>query len=121
MARKRTRPQYELIGFEQDQDIHIPLNRARITESTIRLLNEHGLMELSMRKVAEDLTVQPASLYYHVKGKEQLLQLLADKFCSEMTSPDASLPWTKQLLQLGEQFRNVLLTYQIHKNNTDTM
>jgi TetR/AcrR family tetracycline transcriptional repressor len=112
MARKRTRQPLELIGFEESEGNHIPLSRSRITQSAIRLLNELGLKELSMRKVADDLLVQPASLYYHVKGKEQLLQLLSDKISSEMVWPDSSLPWREQLLQWGEQFRKVLHGYR---------
>ncbi|MBM7567519.1 TetR/AcrR family transcriptional regulator C-terminal domain-containing protein [Paenibacillus sacheonensis] len=110
MARKRTVPPLALIGFEENEDLHTPLSRARIIQSAIRQLNEHGLKDLSMRKVADDLGVQPASLYYHVKGKEQLLQLLTDKISSEMARPDPSLPWRTQLLQWAEQFRAVLGT-----------
>lgn len=112
MARKRTRLHPDLIGFEQEDTFHIPLTRQRITESALKLLNEYGLKELSMRKVAEDLHVQPASLYYHVKGKEQLLQLLADHMSSEMLWPDSSLPWQSQLSSWGEQFREVLHKYR---------
>lgn len=112
MARKRMQPSLDLIGFESSEDIHIPLNRARITESAVRLLNSLGLKELSMRKVADDLKVQPASLYYHVNGKDQLLQLIADQISSEMAAPDASLPWKEQILQWSEQFRKALLAYR---------
>lgn len=112
MARKRTRQPLELVGFEENEDPHIPLSRSRIIQSAVCLLNELGLKELSMRKVAEDLSVQPASLYYHVKGKEQLLQLLCDQICSEMVGPDPSLSWEEQLQQWGEQFRKMLHRYR---------
>ncbi|WNQ11105.1 TetR/AcrR family transcriptional regulator [Paenibacillus aurantius] len=112
MARKRTRPPLELIGPEDNEGLHTPLSRARITQAALQLLNERGLKELSMRKVADALSVQTASLYYHVQGKDQLLQLLTDKISSEMDWPDPSLPWKVQLLSWGEQFRQVLGRYR---------
>ncbi|TVX96656.1 TetR/AcrR family transcriptional regulator [Cohnella terricola] len=112
MARKRVRQSLELIGPEENESLHTPLSRVRIVQSAIRLLNESGLKELSMRKVADDLSVQTASLYYHVKGKEQLLQLISDKISSEMEWPDPSLPWREQLLYWGAQFRKILSRYR---------
>lgn len=112
MARKRTLPSLELIGLEDQEALHIPLNRTRITEVAIELLNEFGLKDLSMRKVADRLGVKPASLYYHVKDKEQLLQLLSDKISSEMALPDPSLPWKEQILRWGENFREALQAYR---------
>ncbi|WP_169082148.1 TetR/AcrR family transcriptional regulator C-terminal domain-containing protein [Paenibacillus sp. PL91] len=112
MARKRIQHPFEINGFQHSEAAHIPLDRERITQSAIRLLNEFGLKELSMRKVAEDLMVKPASLYYHVKSKDELLQWMADHISSELTQHDPSLPWAEQVLQWGEQYRRVLHNYR---------
>ncbi|WP_240414593.1 TetR/AcrR family transcriptional regulator [Paenibacillus periandrae] len=55
---------------------HIPLDRIRILETALKLLDEIGLKELSMRKIAEKLQVKTASLYYHVEDKEQFPNMI---------------------------------------------
>ncbi|MBW7453280.1 TetR/AcrR family transcriptional regulator C-terminal domain-containing protein [Paenibacillus sepulcri] len=112
MARRRIYPQNLASGSEGQEITHIPLDQARITQTALLLLNEIGLKELSMRKIADKLQVKTASLYYHVKDKDQLLQLLADKISEQMVWPDADLPWTDQILQWGEQFRRALHAYR---------
>nr|WP_276316319.1 TetR/AcrR family transcriptional regulator C-terminal domain-containing protein [Paenibacillus artemisiicola] len=88
----------------------MPLERGRILEAALKLLDELGLKDLSMRKIADDLQVKTASLYYHVKDKEALMQLLSDRICGGMERIDPSLPWREQLSQWAGQFRNVLLS-----------
>ncbi|KIL39274.1 hypothetical protein SD70_20955 [Gordoniibacillus kamchatkensis] len=111
MARRRTYPQSFIPGLEEET-AHIPLDRGRIIQTALQVLNEIGLKELSMRKIADKLQVKTASLYYHVKDKEQLMQLLLDKICGEMVWPEPSLPWKEQILQWGEQFRKVVHSHR---------
>ncbi|MFD0695101.1 TetR/AcrR family transcriptional regulator C-terminal domain-containing protein [Paenibacillus sp. GCM10027628] len=112
MARRRIYPQSRLTGFEEIEPTHIPLDRARIIEVTVDLLNECGLKDLSMRKIADALGVKTASLYYHVKDKDQLLQLLGDKISEDMIWPDPQLPWKEQMAQWGANFRKILSSYR---------
>lgn len=94
--------------MEVPEAAHIPLDRVRIVQTAIHILNETGLKELSMRKIADALQVKASSLYYHVKDKDQLLQLLADQICGEMVWPESSLSWKDQILQWAGQFRKIL-------------
>lgn len=112
MARKRTVPQHPFSGTGEQEELHIPLDRDRIVRTALRVLNEFGLKELSMRKIADELQVKTASLYYHVKDKDQLLQLIGDKISEEMDRPDPDLPWQEQLIQWGHAFRRVLHRYR---------
>jgi TetR/AcrR family transcriptional regulator, tetracycline repressor protein len=54
------------------------ITREALAAAGLAVLHREGLDALSMRKVAAELGVQAASLYYHVQDKEQLLDLLAD-------------------------------------------
>ncbi|MFC5407087.1 TetR/AcrR family transcriptional regulator C-terminal domain-containing protein [Cohnella soli] len=110
MARRRTTRVSNALIVEDP--IHIPLDQARILETALQLLNEMGLRELSMRKIADKLQVKTASLYYHVKDREQLMQLLLDRICREMVWPEAGLPWQDQIYQWAGQFRKVLLSHR---------
>jgi TetR/AcrR family tetracycline transcriptional repressor len=114
MARRRVQHPDQVLGFEDKENAHIPLDRVRIIQTALRLLNQIGLKELSMRKIADELQVKTASLYYHIKDKEQLLQLLADKISEDMNWPDtfASLSWKEQMERWGGQFRDMLHKYR---------
>ena len=110
MARRRTTPLPNDVA--EKGTIHIPLDRTRILETALQLLDEVGLKELSMRKIADKLQVKTASLYYHVKDKEELMQLLTDRISGKMVWPDTSLSWQEQIYQWAGQFRKVLLSHR---------
>ncbi|SEG74913.1 TetR/AcrR family transcriptional regulator [Paenibacillus sp. UNC499MF] len=112
MARKRTVSAHPPTGRHEDENLHTPLDRNRIVQTALQLLNESGLKELSMRKIADKLQVKTASLYYHVEDKDQLMRLLLDQICGTMAWPDSSLPWNKQLIMWAEQFKHVLLSHR---------
>src|SRR2546428_921416 len=53
------------------------LSRSRLVSEALGLVQEQGLDALSMRGLAERLHVKAASLYWHVRGRGELLELLA--------------------------------------------
>ncbi|MFB9331117.1 TetR/AcrR family transcriptional regulator C-terminal domain-containing protein [Paenibacillus aurantiacus] len=110
MARRRIVPFPNSITEEGTS--YIPLDRRRILDTAMQVLDEIGLKELSMRRIADQLQVKTASLYYHVKDKEELMQLLLDAICREMAWPSTSLSWQEQIYQWAEQFRKVLLSHR---------
>lgn len=55
------------------------LTEDRIIDAGMATFAEVGYHGLSMRQVAERLDAQAGSLYYHVKNKSALLQLMADR------------------------------------------
>ena len=54
------------------------LTLSRIVRSAIRLADAEGLEAISMARVAAEAGTAPMSLYRHVSGKEQLLELMGD-------------------------------------------
>lgn len=46
------------------------------------ILDENGLPDLTMRRLAASLGVQPSALYWHVPNKQTLLALIADRIVS---------------------------------------
>ncbi|GLX69768.1 TetR/AcrR family transcriptional regulator C-terminal domain-containing protein [Paenibacillus glycanilyticus] len=91
---------------------HVPLDRNRILGAALEVLKEVGLRDLSMKKIADKLHVKTASLYYHVKDKEELMQMLSDRICRDMAWPESSVPWQEQIELWAEEFRRVLLTHR---------
>jgi AcrR family transcriptional regulator len=64
-----------------------PLTRDAIIGAAMRVVDSEGLGALSMRRLATELRVVPASLYGHVSGREELLQLLLDRVAGEIDRP----------------------------------
>lgn len=50
-----------------------------VVSAALRVLDEQGLENCSMRRVATALGVQPSALYHHVPNKQTLLALMADE------------------------------------------
>jgi AcrR family transcriptional regulator len=61
-----------------------PLSRERVVRAAIALADEHGIDALSMRKLAQDLRVDPMSLYNHVANKDDLLDGMVDLVVAEI-------------------------------------
>ena len=64
-----------------------PLTRDAIVEAALALLDADGLEGVSMRRVAQRLGTGPASLYQHVGGKDELLELVLDRVSAEVEIP----------------------------------
>ncbi len=53
--------------------------RDDVAETALRLLDDDGLPDLTMRRLAAALDVQPSALYWHFPNKQTLLAELADR------------------------------------------
>jgi AcrR family transcriptional regulator len=89
-----------------------PLDKEQIIEAALALLDKIGLDGLTMRNLAEALGIKAGSLYWHVRNKEELLDLLADAVCAGMQEPDRNLPWRKRLEALAHEYRRALLAHR---------
>jgi AcrR family transcriptional regulator len=90
------------------------LDRERITEVSVRLLDAEGLAKFSMRRLAAELNVTAMSVYWYVDTKDDLLELALDAAYGEMELPDpadAGVDWREQLRELAAQYRAVLVRH----------
>jgi AcrR family transcriptional regulator len=89
-----------------------PLTREAIVDAALRVLEREGTDGLSMRRVAEELGTGPASLYWHVANKDDLINLLVDRVASEieLPTPDPTR-WQQQLKDWILQARQVFQRY----------
>jgi TetR/AcrR family transcriptional regulator, tetracycline repressor protein len=88
------------------------LDQRQIIQAALGLLDEVGFDGLTMRSLAKKLGIQAASLYWHVRGKQDLLSLLAEEICAPMREPVRTLPWLDQLEFLATEYRRVLLAHR---------
>ncbi|MFC9324114.1 TetR/AcrR family transcriptional regulator C-terminal domain-containing protein [Kitasatospora sp. NPDC057015] len=88
---------------------HPGLTPETIAQAALRVLEREGIDGLSMRKVGAELGVKAASLYWHVRNKEQLLDLLTDALMADAVPPPREGPWRDQLRSYCERHRQHLL------------
>ncbi|HEX4223542.1 MAG TPA: TetR/AcrR family transcriptional regulator C-terminal domain-containing protein [Pseudonocardiaceae bacterium] len=79
----------------------VELTRERIVRAGTAVADAEGLASVSMRRVATDLGVATMTLYRHVPGKEELLELMADATFGERRFPPTAPPGWRARLDLA--------------------
>ena len=87
------------------------LSQARVVEAAIKVADAEGVDALTMRRVAETLGNTAMSLYRHVPGKSELLDLMVDAVWAE-TEHTPKGPW-----RAGLEFfaRQMWAMYRAHQ------
>jgi AcrR family transcriptional regulator len=92
-----------------DESERTRLTRDAVAERALALADKSGLDALTIRKLTTELGVTPMALYWHFRGKEELLAGVADRVWSEMDlTVDRAAPWTEQIRALVESLLRVL-------------
>jgi AcrR family transcriptional regulator len=83
-----------------------PLTREVVVDAALRVLDRDGAEGLSMHRVARELGTGAASLYWHVRNKDELLQLMSERLGEEidLPAPDPAR-WQDQLKDVLRQLR----------------
>ncbi len=88
------------------------LSAERICQTALRLVDEGGIRELTMRRLAEELGTGAASLYRYVTSREELLVEVADLVLGELEPPDPALGWRDAVAHLASDLRRVLVGHR---------
>ncbi|MQY25447.1 Tetracycline repressor protein class E [Nocardia sp. RB56] len=91
---------------------NVQLHRADVIDGAVAILDQYGLADLTMRRLATSLNVQPGALYWHFANKQALLGAVADRILEPMEQPLESGDWTTQLGLLAHRLRECLLAYR---------
>lgn len=88
--------------------------KTQIVETAENLFREKGYSATSMRTLAQELGIEPASLYSHIKSKEELLAdicfRMADEFFARVNPiVDLNLAASKKLEMLIDAHMQVVL------------
>ncbi|WP_330306877.1 MULTISPECIES: TetR/AcrR family transcriptional regulator C-terminal domain-containing protein [unclassified Streptomyces] len=92
-----------------------PLDRKRVADTALKLLNEVGLEGLTLRAIAKELDVKAPALYWHFKDKQALLDEMATEMYRRMAAdgePALDTTWQERLLTSGRGLRTALLSYR---------
>ena len=82
-----------------------PLTREHILHVGLRLIDEQGLEAFTMRKLAQELSVDPMSIYRHFENKEALLDGVADVLWGEVELSGSEIGWEALLRSLATSLR----------------
>ena len=74
------------------------LSRARVLAVALDLVQEQGLGALTMRGLAERMGVKAASLYWHVRDRGELLEMLAQAVLDEVRVAGTRSGWRAEAL-----------------------
>jgi AcrR family transcriptional regulator len=88
-----------------EEDRQRGLSRERLVGAALELINEDGLDALSMRALADRLDVKAASLYWHVRDRRELLELLAESMVESIAPVRARGGWRQSVLVAGAALR----------------
>ncbi len=88
------------------------ISRNLIIRLALEILREGGLDAVSMRRIAQGLGTGPASLYAHVRNKEQLYELMLDELLGDVAVPEPDPSrWREQLKNVARRQLRVLTEY----------
>ena len=88
-----------------------PLNRERVLGAAVALADEDGIASLSMRRLAQELGVEPMSLYNHIDNKEDILDGIVDLVVEEIVEPSSEADWKTAMRQKAMSARQALLRH----------
>jgi AcrR family transcriptional regulator len=93
------------------------LDRRRIVDAAVRFIDEHGLRDLTMRRLGTYLGVEGMALYRYVPGREALLDAVVESVVEELypADPDGTAPdredWAEHLQRLAHGLRRIALAH----------
>lgn len=88
-----------------------PLSRERVLRAAVRLADREGMDAVSMRRLGQELRVDPMSLYHHVANKDDLLDGMVDRVVGEIDPPREGPAWKEAIRARILSARQALLRH----------
>lgn len=86
------------------------LTRERIVAAAVALLDEEGIARLTMRRLADRLDTGSTTLYWHVRTKDDVLDLALDAVFGEAELPEGG-DWRQRAQALATGWRRAMLRH----------
>lgn len=89
------------------------INKIRILDAALVLLESEGIEGLTMRKLADTLHIRAASLYWHFSNKQSLIEGIADHMVKDVaTHPPETNSWQQTTEHLASELREALMAHR---------
>lgn len=86
------------------------LDRGRIARASVALVDRDGLERFGVRRLAQELGVDPMSIYHHIKGKAALLDAASEAVLDEVaaaTDEDTAGEWEDVARRTAHAYRDM--------------
>jgi AcrR family transcriptional regulator len=87
----------------------VQLHKRDVVDAATTLLDNYGIADLTMRRLARDLEVSPGALYWHFANKQQLLGAVADRILESVD--DSPGGWRDRVTEICGRLRDALLSH----------
>lgn len=93
------------------------LNQSEILKQAMGILDDYGLADLSMRRLADSLGVKAGAIYWHYANKQTLLAAISDAILVSVSVSEGA-EWAASLSSWGVGLRSELLR---HRDSADVV
>ena len=87
------------------------LSKEQIAAAALAVVDEKGSAGFTIRAVADALGASPMALYYHVKGKGELVRLVVSAVTREVPLPQLTGVWRDDMLTMAHWSRNFVVRH----------
>jgi AcrR family transcriptional regulator len=87
------------------------LSRADIVRAALKIADEEGLAEVSIRRLARELRSGAMSLYHYFDSRDEILDLMGDSVAAEMLVPELPRHWRDALSAIAAHSRATFLAH----------
>src|SRR3954465_431343 len=98
---------------EEKRPFHRGLTRDTILASALRIVDADGRDALTMRRLATELDVEAASLYTHVRNKDDVVDGMVDVVLATVPMPEAGQAWRDALVDGFRGYRGALIAHPV--------
>jgi len=88
----------------------VQLHKRDVVDAATAILDNYGIADLTMRRLARELNVTPGALYWHVADKQELLGAVSDRIL-EPTRSEVTGDWQARVGGICTQLRDALLSH----------
>ncbi|WKG06312.1 TetR family transcriptional regulator [Mycolicibacterium sp. HK-90] len=87
------------------------LHKPDVVDAATAILDNYGIADLTMRRLARELNVTPGALYWHFANKQELLGAVADRILQPVHVEGATSAWPGRIHQICASLRDALLSH----------
>jgi TetR/AcrR family tetracycline transcriptional repressor len=88
----------------------VQLHRRDVVDKATQLLDDYGIADLTMRRLARELSVSPGALYWHFADKQELLGAVADRILEPASATVDDASWSRCVVGVCTALRDALLS-----------
>ena len=87
------------------------MHKHDVVAAATAILDNYGIADLTMRRLARELNVTPGALYWHFANKQQLLGAVADRILQPARHDVGVMDWPERIVTIGSALRDALLSH----------